>query len=281
MGTFGIADNSSLSPSRYVAPSTESIACTDLIIGYDKSRPVFPEINLRVRPTEFIILTGRNGTGKSTLLRTIAGLQPPVSGIVKVNDRLLSGYSQNEKAKLIGFVSTEKIDVADMTVFELVAMGKYARTGWLGKLADKDKHDVIEAIGTVGMAHSANRKTSELSDGELQRASIARTLAQDTSIIILDEPTAFLDLPNSAEIILLLRNLAKNKNKTILLSTHDLSMAMQSADRICLLSCNGMIQGAPRFFAENKLLDELFRNSQVKYNYSTFSVEFINPYSHK
>jgi iron complex transport system ATP-binding protein len=219
------------------------------------------------------MLLGRNGVGKSTLLRTLAGLQSPVSGELKLRGKDISQYSRKEKSSLISFVSTEKPDVVDMTVFNLVSLGRYSYTNWLGSLDENDKIIVRHSMKIAGVAHLADSNINEISDGELQRVMIARTLAQDTSIIILDEPVAFLDLPNKFEILLLLRNLAWNEKKTIILSAHDLDIAIRLADMLWIMTDEKLEQGAPEDFALKRGFDAIFSNTQIFFDYNTGIVD--------
>jgi iron complex transport system ATP-binding protein len=219
------------------------------------------------------VLIGRNGIGKSTLLRTLAGLQPPVSGELKLMGRDMSQYSQKEKSSLISFVSTEKPGVANMTVFNLVSLGRYSCTNWLGSLSDADESIVRDSLKMAGISHLANDNINEISDGELQRVMIARTLAQNTPVIILDEPVAFLDLPNKLEILLLLRNLAWNERKTVILSAHDLDIAMRLADMLWIMTAENLEQGAPEDFALNRGFEAIFKDSGISFDYETGIVD--------
>jgi iron complex transport system ATP-binding protein len=220
-----------------------------------------------------IVLLGRNGVGKSTLLRTLAGLQSPVSGELKLMGKDMSQYSHKEKSSLIGFVSTEKPDVANMTVFNLVALGRYSYTNWLGSLNGDDKQIVCKAMKMAGVSHLGNENINEISDGELQRVMIARTLAQDTPVIILDEPVAFLDLPNRFDILLLLRNLARTGKKTVILSAHDLDIAIRLADTLWIMTEDGLEQGAPEDFALKHGFDAMFKDTGISFDYNTGIVD--------
>jgi iron complex transport system ATP-binding protein len=251
-----------------------SISFKNLIIGYDNSdKNNFPVISSQISGSEFIVLLGRNGIGKSTLLRTLAGLQSPVAGELNLMGQNINRYSQKEKAALISFVSTEKLRIANLTVFDLVSLGRYSYTNWLGLLDEKDRSVVYDSMKMAKVLHLANNNINEISDGELQRVMIARTLAQNTPVIILDEPTSFLDLPNKFEILLLLRKLAWNKNKTIILSTHDLDMAARIADNIWIMTHDGLEQGAPEDFALNRGFENLFVNTGICYNYNAGIVD--------
>jgi iron complex transport system ATP-binding protein len=257
-----------------------SISFKNLQIGYDGSgkNGKFPVISSEVDNHGLIVLTGRNGIGKSTLLRTLAGLTPPISGELKLMDREMSKYSQKERSSLIGFVSTERPNVANMTVADLVSLGRYAYTNWLGSLSDEDESAVNDSMKMAGISHLANDNIDEISDGELQRVMIARTLAQNTPVIILDEPVAFLDVPNKFEILLLLRNLAWNEKKTVIMSAHDLEIAIQLADMLWIMTDESLEQGAPEDFALNNGFEAIFRDSGISFDYDTGLIDVgINP----
>jgi len=194
---------------------------------------------------ELVALIGGNGVGKSTLLRTIAGFQPSIGGGIMVRGNEVNTYREKELALIMSFVSTEIIRVPNLSVFDLVSLGRYPHTNWFGKLLDEDHHIVEEAIKSVGLYGYENRMVNCISDGERQKAMIARTLAQDTDIIVLDEPTAFLDLSNKYEIVHILHQLASEKGKTILFSTHDLTTAIAESDRIWLMLNESVEQGSP------------------------------------
>ena len=246
----------------------KSISFKNLLVGYNKSENKFPKISSHVNHSELIILLGRNGVGKSTLLRTIAGLQSPVSGELTVMGHSIDSYSQKEKASLISFVSTERLSVTNLSVYNLVSLGRYSYTNWLGTLSNEDETYVVKSMQMAGIYHLAEKNVNEISDGEMQRVMIARTLAQKTPIIILDEPTSFLDLPNKFEILLLLRNLAWSEGKTIILSTHDLEIAMRLADNMWIMTKEGLKQGAPEDFALHNNLQDIFEDTNISYDYN-------------
>jgi iron complex transport system ATP-binding protein len=259
-----------------------SIVFNNLKIGYSVGRGNrFPVISAQVNRAELIVLMGKNGAGKSTLLRTLAGLQPALGGELKLMGKNLNRYSQKERAALISFVSTERINIQHFTVFNLVSAGRYAYTNWLGSLHRDDLTVIDSAMQMAGIAHLTDKYISEISDGELQRVMIARTLAQGAPIIILDEPTAFLDLPNKFSILLLLRNLAWRENKTIILSTHDLDLAARIADNIWLLTPDTLKQGAPEDFALNAGFDGIFADTGISYDYQNGTVESATKFTGK
>ncbi len=219
--------------------------------------PLLKDINLAIHPGEVVCLLGQNGVGKSTLLRTISGLQPALSGEVLLNDRPIDKFSIQELATKISLVLTEKIGGGNLTVDELVALGRHPYTSWLGLLSGDDKKMVDEAVSLTKVNYLLGKKVSELSDGQYQKVMIARALAQDGELMILDEPTAFLDLNNSVEIFMLLRELAVSKGKAVIVSTHDLHLAMEFADRLWLTNFNSPLQqGLPEDLALNGQLED-------------------------
>ncbi len=222
----------------------------DLCIGYAPKRrslvEVAADIGVELLKGELVCLLGPNGAGKSTLMRTLAGLQKPLAGEVLLEGRDLHGLTESERARLLGLVLTERVDVGNLLAYALVALGRYPYTGWDGRLSHEDEEVVRWAIDAVGARDLAGRSVGELSDGERQKVMIARALAQEPAVLLLDEPTAFLDLPRRVEIVQLLRRLAGDSNRAVLLSTHDLDLALRCADRLWLLPLDGPLQtGAP------------------------------------
>lgn len=228
----------------------------DLTIGYRTGRNVkviAERLTGELTGGELTCLVGRNGTGKSTFLRTIAGLQAPIGGRVEVtpprpsqgegvgeNSISIHSLSANERAKMIGVVLTQKPDVQNMTVEEVVGLGRTPYTGFFGTLSKADRAIVAEAMEQVGIMPLAQRNIQMLSDGERQKVMIAKALAQQTPVILLDEPTAFLDYPSKVEMMQMLRQMAKEMDKTIVLSTHDIELAAKIATRFLLLSEKGL-----------------------------------------
>jgi iron complex transport system ATP-binding protein len=210
---------------------------------------------------ELIAVMGRNGSGKSTLLRTVAGLMNELQGEIHILGRKLAAYSRKELARIMGYVSTEVVRVPGLSVESLVALGRYPHTNWLGKLSSSDRAVIERAIELTSLQALRNRDLDELSDGERQRAMIARTLAQDTQIIMLDEPTAFLDLSHRYEIIDLLGNLALDHGKTVIYSTHDLQIALQQSDKIWLIHKQQMLEGAPEDLVLSGRLSDALRQT--------------------
>jgi len=242
----------------------------NLSIGYSKKGKtdvVKSGLNLQLQPGELVCLIGPNGSGKSTLMRTLAGLQKPVSGQTMIDGKEISTLKQREKALLISLVLTERVDIENATVYNLVSLGRHPHSNWWGNITDDEDLIIREAIGMVHMEHKMHHNINELSDGERQRAMIAKALAQDTPIIMLDEPTAHLDLPNRVEIMLLLHRLARDTQKAILLSTHELDLALQAAHRIWLFSSNLDVEcGVPEDLVFNGSFNRVFESKSFVFN---------------
>ncbi len=244
--------------------TNETIQLTNVSIGYRTRRDiktVASGITASICRGELTCLLGRNGAGKSTLLRTLSAFQPKLGGSITIEGRDIEDYTDKELARLLGVVLTERPNVQQMTVGEMVAMGRSPYTGFWGRLDDNDVRVVNEAIGMVGIGELTERMVTTLSDGERQKVMIAKALAQQTSIIFLDEPTAFLDYPSKVETLTLLRHISREAQKTIFLSTHDLELALQVADRLWLMTPTGIIIGTPRELADQGVLTDFIENS--------------------
>jgi len=215
-------------------PEKFVIETIDLSIGYKRSEPILKKISIKIPHASLIAIIGRNGTGKSTLFRTLVGLLKPINGQIIIENKELNKFSNTELAHKIAFISTEQVRVNHLNVYDLVAMGRFPYTGLMNKLTKEDHDMVSSSLEKTGMLSFAYRNINKLSDGERQRVMIARALAQDTPLIILDEPTAFLDIPGRLAINNLLKDLSLNEKKTILFSTHDLEMAMKNVDYFCV-----------------------------------------------
>lgn len=241
----------------------------ELTVGYKKGLqavPImsFPEI--KVEQGDFIAIAGQNGIGKSTLIKTLVQLIPILKGDVILKGKSVSHYSRTEMATLISYVSTEIVHTQQVTVRDLVAFGRYPYTNWFGKMQEEDITIIDEAIVMLELQHLAPRYIDEISDGERQRAMIARALAQQTDIVILDEPTAFLDLPHKHEIVNLLGKLAHEHDKTIIFTTHDLGIAIREADKLWLLSQDGFYQGSPEDLILNGIISKTFNTNKVSFD---------------
>lgn len=219
-------------------------------------------------------LIGPNGCGKSTLLRTLCGFLPALSGDVRWQGRSMAEYSPQALAQVLGIVLTTRVDSAFLSVRDVVESGRYPYTGLTGRLSDADHALVEKALQLTGTTSFASRSLVSLSDGERQRVMIAKALAQDTPVILLDEPTAFLDFPGKADILSLLAHLAHSEGKTLLLSTHDLEMAFQMADNLWLLSSDGIHSGTPRELAADGSLQHRFARSGLTFHPERLSFTF-------
>ncbi len=248
-----------------------TIALHDLTLGY-RDRILLREANIGFGWGEFTALIGRNGTGKSTLLRTVAALAKPLSGTVTLDGADIAELSPSQIATRISFVSTEEVRVANLRVEDAVGLGRTPYTGWAGSLSAEDRRIVAESLELVGMSGFAQKTLDKLSDGERQRVMIARALAQDTPVILLDEPTAFLDLPNKYEICLLLRNLAHLQGKCIIFSTHDLSIALELCDTVAMIMGGEFHCGTAQHLIETGLVQELLSHSQLVFDPATRGV---------
>lgn len=241
-----------------------------LSIGYSKkgkTNVIQSGLNLGLEAGELVCLIGPNGSGKSTLLRSLAGLQKSLEGHVRINGKELVKLSQPEKALRLALVLTDRVEIENATVYDVVSFGRHPHSGWWGNVSEEDEQHILDAIRMVHLEDKMHQNINELSDGERQRAMIAKALAQDTPIIMLDEPTAHLDLPNRVEIMLLLHRLAHKTQKGILLSTHELDLALQAADRIWLMSANkGVECGVPEDLVFDGSFNRAFENKSYFFN---------------
>ena len=208
------------------------ISLSQLSVGYTLSHPVISDINLELRSGQLVCLIGENGIGKSTLLKTLTGFLPKLKGSLLLGDRDIESFSQRELARQVSIVLTQKPDVQNLTIEEIIGLGRSPYTGFFGRLRAEDRKVVDDAIATMGIEKLRGRMIQTLSDGERQKVMIAKALAQETSIILLDEPTAFLDFPCKAETFQSLQRMAHERDNLILLSTHDLELAVRFADSL-------------------------------------------------
>lgn len=218
------------------------IELKNLSTGYGR-HTVSANLNATLQSGRLTCLLGPNGVGKSTLLRTLCGFQPPLEGRMEMDGKDMAQLSRKEMSRSIGVVLTERPDVTDMRASDMVALGRTPYTGFWGRLGAEDRNRVDEAMQLVGITHLAHRMIHTLSDGERQKVMIAKALAQQTPVILLDEPTAFLDFPSKVETMRLLHRLAHESGKTVFLSTHDLETAIQLSDDLWLLSADGLESG--------------------------------------
>ena len=257
------------------------LSATNLAIGYPRprhpARIVVENINLELRAGELVCLLGPNGAGKSTLLRTLSGIAPPIAGEVRLGGKDITKLKPTELAKRLGVVLTDRVEAGMLTGYALVALGRHPYTNWSGRLSRQDEQVVRHSIEAVGAIHLAARPITELSDGERQKLMIARALAQEAELLILDEPTAFLDLPRRVDILRTLRKLAYEAERAVLVSTHDLDLALRSADRIWLLPPGGPItSGAPEDLVLNGSFQQTFYSEGVTFNSESGSFQMVD-----
>lgn len=246
------------------------IQASQLSVGYrvgKKETCVHRHLNFELRAGELTCLLGANGTGKSTLLRTLAAAQPPLEGKLQILGRPMEEYTEKERSRTIGLVLTDKIFAGGLSVYELVALGRQPHTGFFGRLHQEDKRIIDEALEQVDMAHKAQSYTAELSDGERQKVMIAKALVQECPLILLDEPTAFLDVVSRIEMMHLLHRLATEQQKAILLSTHDIEQALILSDRLWLLSREQGLQcGVPEDLILSHRMEQLFPHRSIRFD---------------
>ena len=259
--------------------TNQILSLCSLRIGYSEGRKenaLLSPLTASARRGEMIALIGKNGIGKSTLLRTIAGLQPSLGGDITYSGKSIREYSRTDLARTIGYISTEIVKVTNMRVYDLVALGRFPYTNWFGRINAKNHEIITDSIEKTGMASLSWRFISELSDGERQKAMIARILAQDTGILVMDEPTAFLDIGSKFEILHLMHLLSQKNGKTIIFSTHDLNVALSQADKIWLIADDNILEGAPEDLMLQGAFDHLFDSSAVEYNSENGTYSFIS-----
>lgn len=243
----------------------------ELALGYkQKSRKIIflqQNLNLELYEGELVCLIGPNGCGKSTLIRTLAGIQLPIEGNVLVRDKNITDLHISERSDLLGVVLTDKDAVENITVREIVSLGRYRSSNWLGHVNEEDEMRISKAIELVGLNGFDERTYGSLSDGEKQRSFIAKVLASNSLIMLLDEPTAHLDIPNKVAIMTLLRDLTRKAGHALLVSTHELDLAMQLADQIWLMIPGGDIHtGTPEEIIQSGYLDRVFGNELLSFN---------------
>ena len=262
-----------------------TIQINDLSIGYhskNDTKLVASHITTTIYSGELTCLLGANGVGKSTLLRTLSAFQPRISGEIALLSRDIQDYSDKELSTIVGVVLTDKCEIRNMTVRELIGMGRSPYTGFWGRLGKEDKQIVEESISLVRIENLASRMVHTLSDGERQKVMIAKALAQETPVIFLDEPTAFLDFPSKVEIMQLLHSLTRSTNKTIFLSTHDLELALQIADKIWLMDREkGISTGTPEDLALSGYLSGFFARKGIVFDMETGLFRIDNQYDKK
>ncbi len=242
-----------------------------LSLGYG-SRILIDSLSATVKRGELTALVGRNGTGKSTLLRAITGLGERKGGDILLGDKSIDSLSTTELATMVAFVTTDKVRIANLRCRDVVALGRAPYTNWIGRMQEQDEEIVMRSMELVGMSDYANKTMDRMSDGECQRIMIARALAQQTPIILLDEPTAFLDMPNRYELCTLLQRLAHEEQKCILFSTHELDIALALCDSIALISPPQLHLLPTEEMVKSGYIENLFTSGIVNFDPATRSV---------
>jgi len=242
----------------------------DLAVGYRsrrERRAVLERVSVSVAPGELVCLLGPNGIGKSTLMRTLGRMQPPLWGTVELGGRPLESLSASDLARRLGVVLTERVAVESLRVRQIVELGRYPHSGWFGGLDERDRAVVSWALDAVGAAHLADRDFARISDGERQRVMVARALAQEPVLLMLDEPTAFLDVPSRVELMGLLRRLTRENALAVVVSTHDLELALRTADVVWLLLPGGeVVTGAPEDVTGSGAIAAAFEGRQIRFH---------------
>lgn len=255
------------------------LSAKNLEIGYKKKAVklvIAKGLDLELQCGELVCLLGKNGIGKSTLLRTLTGVQPALAGEIRLKEVLLQDITRQQLAQKISVVLTEKPETGNLTVYELVALSRHPYTNWMGTLKKEDKNEIDLALQQTDLLVLRDKKVDELSDGQLQRVMISRSLAQNTELIILDEPTAHLDIQHKIETFHLLKKLARKLNKCILISTHEIQMGLQIADVIWLMNEKGIYSGPPEKLIENDHIGRLFDNKLIHFDKNNLQFHIID-----
>ena len=245
------------------------LQASQISIGYSHKKKeivVASDISISLKKGKLIALIGANGIGKSTLLKTITGIQKPLLGAVFLNEKKITDYEPLDLAQNLSIVLTEKLPPSNLTVFELIALGRQPYTNWMGTLSDIDIVKVNEAMALTQISHLATKKHYEISDGQLQKVLIARALAQDTPLIILDEPTTHLDLLHKVALFKLLKKLTHETGKCILFSTHDIDMAIQLSDEMIIMTPETVLQDEPCNFISKGSFNTLFKDEHIVFD---------------
>lgn len=243
-----------------------------LSIGYKTNRTetvVTSAINFELQKGQLIGLVGANGIGKSTLLRTLIKVQPPLSGLILLNGKNLKSVSNLELAKQLSIVLTEPLTSKNLSVYELIALGRHPYTNWIGKLSKDDTTKVNQALELVNITDLKDKRCYELSDGQLQKVMIARALSQDTDLIVLDEPTTHLDMYHKAYILKLLQKLTKETGKTILFSSHEIELAIQLCDTMIVMQNENVVCDQPCNLISNRVFETLFPKDLISFDHKT------------
>lgn len=250
-----------------------------LSIGYkskNHNNVISENLNLDLEKGLLVALVGANGIGKSTLLRTLTGIQKPLAGTVTLNDKDIFSYEPLELAQNLSLVLTEKLPPSNLTVYELIALGRQPYTNWLGKLSEDDLEKINRAISLTHIEHLIDKRHYEISDGQLQVVLIARALAQDTPLIVLDEPTTHLDLQHKVAVFKLLKKLSQETNKCIMFSTHDIDLAIQLSDDMIVMTNDSVVQDQPCNLISKGIFDTIFEDENLFFDAEKGKFAFKN-----
>lgn len=251
------------------------IRLDSISIGY-RDNILIENVSLEFEQGKLCALLGRNGSGKSTLLRTLIGQQNLLAGNIYIGDKNLKDIKNTDLAKTISFVTTERVRIQNFRSRDLVALGRYPYTNWIGRLSERDERIVQESLDMVGMLAYADKTLDSMSDGECQRIMIARALAQDTPVVLLDEPTSFLDLPNRYDLCILLKKMAYESNKCVIFSTHELDIALNVCDTIALIGNKDLYHENVNDMVKSGRIEKLFQNDMVRFDSNTQKVLLKN-----
>lgn len=254
--------------------TTSILSAENLSIGYDRqpeSICIAKDINFEIKPNELVAVIGVNGSGKSTLLKTLSNILPPLSGNILLNEASIDDIDQKQLSNLVSLVLTNESISKNMSILELVALGRHPYTNWLGTLSNSDKKQVLKAIEQVGMLDIKNKSCDSLSDGQFQKVLIARALAQNTPLIILDEPTSHLDMYHKAYVLQLLKSITKTSQKSIVFASHEINLALQLCDRIILINDAKVEVGTPSELISKGAFDKLFPKDLIVFDQSSES----------
>lgn len=241
----------------------------NLSLGYD--RIIYRDINGSAGYGQMVAVVGANGMGKSTLLRSVAGILKYHAGKIEIEGKSVEDYSSRDLSLKISYVPSQSPRTKNLSLFDMVSAGCYSRSNWLGVIGKEDNEFVRSAIKMVGLEQFTERDSSLLSDGEFQRAAIARSLVQNSTIMLLDEPTAFLDIANRITTVKLLKDIALRENKTIIFSTHDLLQAIKLCDKIWVMGYNNFLEGDPEELIEKGAFDTMFKDSSLRFDPKLFT----------
>lgn len=248
----------------------EVLHTENLGIGY-KGKPLLPDINVSLNEGDIVALAGPNGAGKTTLFKTLCGSLKPIAGHITIFGKDLNQYSATERASLFSLVLTEKPDDLFLKVYDIVAAGRYPQLGLMARLSEIDESIIEESLQTVGIKHLIDRNFISLSDGEKQKVMIAKAIVQDTPLIFMDEPAAFLDYPSKIELINLMVKLSREHKKTILFSSHDLDLLLRYCDKMWIVGYGlPLVEGTPKQLIEQGLIDAYFKPINAKKEFPFF-----------